>query len=73
MLILKARSAALIDTGTGASYTSSTLIERINKKSITKQYKRIETTTNTEIKSIPVYSVEIPNGENEFIFQTEIS
>ena len=47
----------LIDTGAGASYASSTLIDRINKKPIRKQYKRIETIMGSSTKSIPVYSV----------------
>ena len=50
---------ALIDTGAGASYASSTLFERINKKPIRKQYKQIETIMVSSTQSIPVYSVEI--------------
>ena len=53
------KCCALIDTGAGASYNSSTLIDRINKKPIRKQYKRIETIMGSSTKSIPVYSVEI--------------
>ena len=62
---------ALIDTGAEASYASSTLIDRINKKPIRKQYKRIET-MGSSTKSIPVYSVEIRDSDREFKFQTEI-
>ena len=64
---------ALIDTGAGASYASSTLIDRINKKPIRKQYKRIETIVSSSTKSIPVYSVEIRDSEHEFKFQAEIN
>ena len=64
---------ALIDTGAGASYASSTLIDRINKKPIRKQYKRIETIMSSSPKTFPVYSVEIRDSENEFEFQTEIN
>ena len=63
----------LIDTGAGASYASSTLIDRINKKPITKQYKRIETIMGSSAKSIAVYSVEIRDSDHEFKFQTEIN
>ena len=42
---------ALIDTGAGASYTSSTIIDQINKKPIRKQYKRIETIMGSSTKS----------------------
>ena len=64
---------ALIDTGVGASYTSSTLIDRINKKPIRKQHKRIEAIMSSSTKSIPVYSVEIRDSDHEFKFQTEIN
>ena len=64
---------ALIDTGAGASYASSTLIDRINKKHIRKKYKGTETIMSSSTKSIPVYSVEIRDGEHEFKFQTEIN
>ena len=64
---------ALIDTGARASYASSTLIDRINKKPIRKQYKRIETIMSSTTKSIPAYSVEIRDSDHEFKFQTEIN
>ena len=67
------KCCALIDTGAGASYTSSTLIDRINKKPIRKQYKRIETIMGSSTKSIPVYSVEIRDSDRKFKSQTEIN
>ena len=57
---------ALIDTGAGASYASSALIDQINKKPIRKQYKWIETIMGSSTKSIPVYSVEIRDSNHEF-------
>ena len=63
---------ALIDTGAGASFASSTLTDRINKKPIRKQYKRIKTIMGSSTKSIAVYSVEIQDSDHEFKFQTEI-
>ena len=62
---------ALTDTGAGASYASSTLIDRINKKPIRKQYKRIETIMGSSTKSIPVYSVEIRDSDREFKFHNK--
>ena len=62
---------ALTDTGPGASYVSSTLIDRTNKKPIRKQYKRIETIMGSSIKSISIYPVEIQDSDHEFKFQTE--
>ena len=49
----------------------SILIDRINKKHIRKQYKRIETIINSATKSILVYSVEIRDSDQKFKFQTE--
>ena len=64
---------ALIDTKTGASYTSSTVIDRLNKKTIRKQYKRTKTIMSSSTKSISVYSVEIRDSDREFKFQAEIN
>ena len=61
---------ALIHTGAGASNVSCTLIDRINKKPIRKQYKHI---MSSATKSIPVYSVEIRDSDHEFKFQTGIN
>ena len=63
----------LIDTGAGASYASSTLIDRINKKPIRKQCQRIEIIMGSSTKSIPVCSVEIRDSDREFKLQTEIN
>ena len=54
------KSRALIDAGAGASYVSSTLVDRIIKK----QFKRVEIILNSAIKPIPVYSVEIRDLAN---------
>ena len=62
---------ALIDTGAGASYASSTLIDQMNKKPIRKQYKRIETIMSLPTKSVPVYSVQFRDSDHLFKFQTE--
>ena len=64
---------ALIDTGGGASYASSTLFDLINKRAIRKQYKRIKTILSSVTKSIPVYSVEIRDSDYRFKFQTKIN
>ena len=45
---------ALIKTGAGTSYASSTLINRINKKPIRTEAKKIETLMNTNTRKIPV-------------------
>ena len=56
----------------GASYASSTLIDRRNKKTIRKQCKSTETMSYAS-KLIPVYSVEIRDSDHEFKLQTEIN
>ena len=64
---------ALINTGGGASYASSTLFHLTNKRPIRKQYKRIETILSSVTKSIPVCSLEIRHSDHRFKFQTKIN
>ena len=49
---------ALIHTGTGASYASSTLINHINKKLIRTETRKIETLMSRNTRKIEIYSVE---------------
>ena len=68
---------ALVDTGSGANYVSSTIINlinrKINKKPIKSVPKQIVTLISSSMKNIPVYSVEIKDINNEFSFKTEIN
>ena len=64
---------ALINTGGGASYASSTLFHLTNKRPIRKQYKRIETILSSVTKPIPVCSLEIRDSDHRFKFQTKIN
>ena len=68
---------ALVDTGSGANYVSSTIINlinrKINKKPIKSVPKQIVTLISSSMKNIPVYSVEIKDINNEFRFKTEIN
>ena len=68
---------ALVDTGAGASYVSSTIInlinQKTNKKPIRTESKQIETLLSSSIRNIPVYSIEIKDINNKFSFKTEIS
>ena len=66
---------ALVDTGSGANYVSSTIINLINRKinkTIKSVPKQIVTLISSSMKNIPVYSVEIKDINNEFSFKTEI-
>ena len=68
---------ALVDTGSGANYVSSTIINlinrKINKKQIKSVPKKIVTLISSSMKNIPVYSVEIKDINNEFSFKTKIN
>ena len=64
---------ALIYTGAGASYTSSTLINHINKKPIRTETKKIETLMSTNIRNIKINSVRIQNITCEFDFETGLN
>ena len=56
---------ALIDTGTGSSYASSKLINKINKKPICRESKRIKTLMHSEVKK-EIYQFEIGDINQEF-------
>ena len=71
------KCGALVDTGTGASYVSLTIIslinQKTNKKPIRTESKRIETLVSSSMRKVPVYSLEIKYINNEFSFKTEIN
>ena len=64
---------ALIDTGAGASYASSTLINHINKKLIRTKTRKIETLMSRNTRKIDIYSVETQGISFEFDFETELN
>ena len=63
----------LIDTGAGASYASSTLINHINKKPFRTETKKIETLISTNTRNIKIYSVKVQDITCEFSFKTELN
>ena len=64
---------ALIDTGAGSSYASSKLINKINKKPIRRETKRIETLMHSVVKKSEIYHFEIGDINQEFKIGIEIN
>ena len=64
---------ALIDTGAGSSYASSKLINKVNKKPIRKETKRIETLMDSVVKKSEIYHFEIGDINQEFKIGIEIN
>ena len=50
---------ALIDTGAGSSYVSSKLISRLNKKTIHKESKRIETLMHPVVQNTAIHELQL--------------
>ena len=64
---------ALLDTGAGSSYASTTLTERINQQPIRKDYKRIEMMLHTATKTVDIFQVQISSLDGCFIINTEVN
>ena len=64
---------ALIDTGAGSPYASSNLINKINKKPIRRESKRIETLMHSVIKKTEINQLKIGDINQEFKISIEIN
>ena len=64
---------ALIDTGAGSPYASSKLLNKINKKPIRREIKRIETLMHSVVKKTEIYQFEIQDINQEFKIGIEIN
>ena len=62
----------LIDTEAGSSYASSKLINKINKKPIRRESKKIETLMDSAVKKTEIYQFEIGDIKQEFKIGIEI-
>ena len=63
---------ALLDTGSGSSYISESFIDlKINP--VRKEYKTIETLTNSTTKKLKIYNLKVENLDENFSFQTELN
>ena len=57
---------ALLDTGAGSTYVSATLAERIGKKPIRKETRRIDMMMHTTSKKVEIYHVQIASVTNDY-------
>ena len=64
---------ALLDTGAGSSYASSTLVDLIGKKPLRVEHKRIEMMMNSVNKKIKVYDLSIANLTGDFMMTAKVS
>ena len=64
---------ALIATGAGSAYASSSLINKVNTKPCHKECKRIETLMNSVVRKTDVYQCEIRDANREFKIKIELS
>ena len=64
---------ALLDTGSGNSYVSSTLMNLTKKKLVRQKIKTIEMTLHTTTKKIDVYNVKITNINKNFSMSSEVN
>ena len=63
---------ALIDTGAKSSYISSKLISRLNKKTIRKESKPIETLMHSVVQKTVIYELQIRDTDHEFTIKNRI-
>eukprot|EP00794_Sanderia_malayensis_P007573 gene7573-biopygen6100 len=64
---------ALLDTGAGSSYASTTLLDHIAKKPVRKEKRRIEMMMQSVTQTIEVYKVKIASMNEEFMLETTVS
>ena len=64
---------ALLNTGSGRSYTAESIIDLFKINPIRKEYKTIETLTYATTKKLKIYSVKTQDLKNEFTFTTELN
>ena len=64
---------ALLDTGAGSSYVSSTLLDCSHLRPIRQQFKRIEMMFGTSNKAIDIYGLQIPSVDGKFTLEAEVS
>ena len=64
---------ALIDSRAGSSYTSTKLINKINKKPMRGESKRIETLMHSVVEKTEIYQFEVGDINQEFKIGIEIN
>ena len=64
---------ALLDTGSGSSFASSTLLNTIGKKPVRQEFKSLEMMFQITTRKIDVYEVEIADVEGKFKMSCELN
>ena len=64
---------ALLDTGSGSSYISESFIDLLKINPVRKEYKTIETLTNSTTKKLKIYNLKVENLDENFSFPTELN
>ena len=64
---------ALLDTGAGSSYASSTLLNCLHLRPIRQQFKRIEMMFGTSNKAIDIYGLQIRSVDGKFTLEAEVN
>ena len=67
------RCRALLDTGAGSSYAYAALLDRLGKRPVRKEFRRIEMMMQTADKEIEVHDVVIKNLSGDFHLRTEVT
>ena len=64
---------ALLDTGSGSSYISESFLDLLKINPVRKEYKTIETLTNSTTKKLKIYNLKVEKLDENFSFQTELN
>ena len=67
------KCGALLDTGSGSSYISESFIDLLKINPITKEYKTLETLTNSTTEKSKIYNLNVENIDENFSFQTKLN
>ena len=60
---------ALLDTGSGSSYISESFIDLLKINPVRKEYKTIETLTNSTTKKLKIYNLKVENLDENLVFE----
>ena len=64
---------ALLDTGAGSSYASSTILDHLRIRPLREEFKRVEIMLGSVNKAIGVYGVTIDSLDGNFRLETEVT
>ena len=64
---------ALLDTGAGSSYASAALLDRLHKRAVRKEFRRIEMMMQATSKEIEVHNLTTRNTAGDFTLNVEVT